>query len=137
VRAANSVGESPYSSQNTAGALIETVPAAPPVAPARNALTSMSSITVDYLPLTGTAGGGAPVLSYELQWDQGPAIQTWVALVGSSSDSLVTQFTVQDPGNPAYIVSGQLYRFRYRAKNRQGWGAFSVDSSIMAASVPG
>ena len=63
------MGDSVDSSQNTAGALIETVPSAPPVAPLRNSATGMTSITADYYSLTGTAIGGAPILSYELQWD--------------------------------------------------------------------
>jgi hypothetical protein len=91
VRATNLLGDSSDSSANTVGALIETVPSAPPVAPARNnLLTTMTSITVDYLAVTGFATGGATILSYELQWDQGPGAATWVSLVGYDSDSLVT-----------------------------------------------
>ena len=66
VVAVNDVGESTLSSQNTIGAYIETVPAAPPVPPIRNVLTTQTSITVDYLALTGAAIGGTSVLSYEL-----------------------------------------------------------------------
>jgi hypothetical protein len=137
VRATNLLGDSVDSSPNTAGALIETVPSSPPVAPLRNALTGTSSITVDYHPLAGAARGGAPILSYELQWDQGSAGATWVSLVGAASDSVLTQFTVQDAQDPAYVVSGTVYEFRYRARNRQGWGAFSSATSIMAAAEPG
>jgi titin len=136
IRAVNLVGESIDSSQNTAGALIETVPSAPPVAPLRNPLTTMSSLTVDYYALTGSAIGGTPVLSMELQWNQGDTTATWVALVGDSVDSLQTQFTVYDAGNPSLVQSGQYYSFRYRAKNRQGWGDFSGATSIIAANVP-
>ncbi len=113
------------------------MPRAPPVAPVRNALTSRSSITVDYYALTGTSGGGAEVLSYELQWDQGPTIMDWVELVGHSTNSLLNQYTIRDPSNPSYVVAGTYYRFRYRAKNRQGWGAWSPTASIIAAEVPG
>jgi len=137
VRASNLLGDSLDSSPNTAGAWIETVPSGPPVAPMRNALTGMTSITVDYHPLTGTARGGAAVLSYELQWDQGPTVASWVELVGYTSDSLLNVFTVEDGADPTYVVSGRVYTFRYRAKNRQGWGAFSQPTSIMAAAVPG
>ena len=118
VRATNLIGESPDSSHNTDGALVETVPSAPPVAPQRNAATTLSSLSVDYYALTGTSRGGTPVLSYELQWDQGASVGVWQELVGFSSDSLLNQFTVEDVSDPAYITSGGWYSFRYRAKNR-------------------
>jgi titin len=69
IRAVNLVGESVDSSQNTAGALIETVPSAPPVAPLRNPLTTQTSLVVDYYALTGSAIGGTAVLSMELEWN--------------------------------------------------------------------
>ena len=53
---------------------------------------------------------------------------------GTEGDSLLTSFKIEDP---TYVVSGRLYRFRYRAKNRQGWGAPSSTTTIMAAAVPG
>ena len=135
-RASNVLWQGPDSSQNTAGALVETVPSAPPVAPQRNAATTLSSLSIDYYALTGTSRGGTPVLSYELQWDQGASVGAWVELVGYSSDSLLNQFAVEDPGDPTYITSGEWYSFRYRAKNRQGWGAYSTAASVIAANVP-
>ena len=65
----NAIGAGLDGSQNTAGAVIETVPHAPPVAPQRNALTSEEALVVDYMALTGTADGGTPVVSYELWWN--------------------------------------------------------------------
>jgi hypothetical protein len=38
---------------------------------------------------------------------------------------------------PVTLVGGTVYNFRYRAKNRQGWGAVSTTTGIMAAAVPG
>jgi hypothetical protein len=60
----------------------------------------------------------------------------WEELVGYSADSLLNQFTVVDALDPSYITSGEWYAFRYRAKNRQGWGDFSTTGSIIAANVP-
>lgn len=154
VSAVNAIGESVASSVNSGGAFLETVPSAPPVAPSRNVLTGQTSITVDFLPLAGTSSGGAPVQSYELLWDEGvnhaatdlAVINNGatVSLVGGPSgsggiegDSLLTSFKIEDPADPTYVVSGRLYRFRYRAKNRQGWGAPSSTTTIMAAAVPG
>lgn len=90
VLATNLLGDGIASNPNTAGASVETVPRDPPVAPLRNALTGMASITVDYHPLIGTAKGGAPILSYELQWDSGSAGSAWAELVGYTSDSLLS-----------------------------------------------
>lgn len=66
IRAVNLIGDSLDSSVNSAGALVEKVPSAPPVAPLRNLATDMTSVTVDFYPLIGTSIGGAPILSYEL-----------------------------------------------------------------------
>lgn len=41
-----------------------------------------------------------------------------------------------DPGDGSLVVSGKYYSFRYRAKNRQGWGDYSSATSIIAANVP-
>lgn len=96
----------------------------------------MTKLVVDYMSLTGAADGGTPVTSYELQWNQGDHIGTWVELIGGSSDSLATQYTVYDAGNPTLVESGKSYSFKYRAKNRQGTGAFSTVTSIIAANRP-
>ena len=49
---------------NLIGALIETVPAKPPVEPVKNPTTTQSRLVVDYRNLTGTANGGATILAY-------------------------------------------------------------------------
>lgn len=34
------------------------------------------------------------------------------------------------------VTRGNTYRFRYRAKNCKGWGSFSPELYVLAASVP-
>lgn len=55
------------------------------------------------------------------------------SLVGAESqgDSLATDYSIS-----AGIQPGGLYRFRYRARNVNGWSGWSSLSYIRAASVP-
>lgn len=64
VSAENSIGHSDFSSVNTVGALVETIPRAPaPVT--RNELTSYLQIVVDWTLLqTEEETGGTAILSY-------------------------------------------------------------------------
>lgn len=55
----------------------------------------------------------------------------FVSLNGFSSNSMLTTFTVTQG-----VVKGREHRLRYRARNHIGWGPFSDDSSILAATVP-
>lgn len=51
--------------------------------------------------------------------------------VGFSINSLLTTFTTTSG-----IIKGREHRFRYRARNMIGWGAFSEESSVLAATIP-
>ena len=53
------------------------------------------------------------------------------SLVGYSSPYLMTSYMVNSG-----ITRGNTYRFRYRAKNCKGWGSFSSELYVLAASVP-
>jgi hypothetical protein len=55
----------------------------------------------------------------------------FVSLIGYTSDNLRLWHTVTEG-----ITKGTLYRFRYRARNDIGWGPFSDEAFILAASVP-
>ena len=67
VAAINAIGTGTYSVDNTAGALIETIPLTPPVAPLRDSQTTSTTLVVDITALTGTATGGATIDSYDIQ----------------------------------------------------------------------
>jgi hypothetical protein len=77
-----------------------------------------------------TDTGGLAILSYQLEWDQGGS--SWVALVGESSESLATSYTVTG------LTVGQAYSFRYIVRNEVGSSAaYSPVLSTSSATVPG
>ena len=55
----------------------------------------------------------------------------YVSLVGGTIDTMLTTKTIREG-----IFKGREYRFRYRCKNVNGWGAFSDVTYIRAAVVP-
>ena len=76
--------------------------------------------------------GGSEVLTYQLQIDDGAGGDFHV-LVGELTDPfLKLSHTVY-----AGIEEGTTYRFRLRALNAVGWGAYSPITYIEAASTPG
>ena len=79
VLAINSIGSSTISNANQVGGLVEKVPIKPPVAPLRNSATLKTSLVVDLTALIGSATGGSPILSYDLQWDNGNNVWTSVS----------------------------------------------------------
>jgi hypothetical protein len=74
--------------------------------------------------------GGSPIISYEVQMDDGKN-GIFTSIIGFNSNSLLTVYIVDKS-----IIKGRRHRFRYRAKNIVGWGSFSDDSFILAATVP-
>jgi hypothetical protein len=55
----------------------------------------------------------------------------FTSIIGFETNSLLTTVTVINN-----IIKGRPHRFRYRAKNAIGWGPYSDDSFILAATVP-
>jgi len=107
---------------------MQTVPLAPASPPSRvDASTSGTTLTVSFDPLSDPANGGAAILSYDLQIDDGGG---FAEVAGLSSDSLLTQHTISS------LMNGNTYDLKYRAKNVHGWGPYSAVSSILLASVP-
>jgi len=70
------------------------------------------------------------IISYELQMDDGMS-GDFISIVGFDVNSLLTTYTIVNG-----IVKGRGHRFRYRARNIIGWGDFSDESSILAATTP-
>ena len=102
----NLVGKSVPSALNISGALIERVPHKPPVSPTKNSATISTLLVVDYMHLYGSSNGGSEITSYEVEWDQGPSVKTFVSLqTGMSSQVSVS----------SNISPGLIYGFRYRA----------------------
>ena len=107
-----------------------TVPAKPSDRPVSDpSVTNDKRIKVDFAtPVPDNSG--SPILSYELQMDNGLA-GPFMSLVGFNSNSMQTTYTVSQG-----VVKGRQHRFRYRARNFVGWGPFSDVSAVLAATVP-
>lgn len=130
VAATNALGTSSYSATNTAGALIE-VPPQKPAGITRGTSSQPTEIEIVIAPLTGTATGGAEILTYVIQSNGGGSGTTFTSKFGSvSQPALGTSFL--DTG----LQSGQFYTYRYFGVNRQGDGAISDETQILAATVP-
>lgn len=56
---------------------------------------------------------------------------SYTSIVGFDTNSLLTTYTITSG-----IVKGRSHRFRYRARNAIGWGPYSDEISILAATIP-
>ena len=131
IRAHNNAG---YTDSAPLVVVLAAVPDTPTVAPTSDAtMTNKTLIKIDYTPLTSAQNGGSDVLSYDLQMDDGEG-GNFTSLIGGegAADSLATTYT-----NGYNLISGNLYRFKYRARNVNGWSAsFSPIAYIRAATRP-
>jgi hypothetical protein len=123
VSAYNANGWSDPSEENTSGATAKTTPAAMN-APVRDASSSESQIVVTWTALSGDAEtGGASILSYILEWDEGSGGADWEVLTGHTVKTLSTSFTISSG-----LVPGTAYLFRLKAENIYGEGPYSSES---------
>ncbi len=92
-------------------------------------MTNEERIRVTYgMPLP--SGRGSQIISIELQMDDGLG-GDYMSVSGGIIDTLLTSMTITQG-----VVKGREYRFRYRCKNVNGWGAFSDVTYIRAAVAP-
>lgn len=89
IQATNAFGTSVISEANTVGALIETVPWTPTVAPSRGANTGETQIELVLTPLTGVNTGGSTITSYVVLWNAGSGT-TLTPLLGVSTPNTAT-----------------------------------------------
>ena len=68
--------------------------------------------------------GGSPILIYDIQYDDG------------NRGDYKSIFTLSPAHTISGVEGGAQYRFRYRAKNFNGWGPFGDVAYILAATVP-
>ena len=130
VRAFNDAGSS---DSGVLSVILSAVPDTPASGPTSDAsVTNESRIKVNFGPQSASENGGSPVLSYDLQVDYGHD-DDFLSVIGGEGmdDSLETRYTIE-----TNIVSGNMYRFRYRSRNANGWSAYSPISYIKAATKP-
>lgn len=102
-------------------------PPKPNAAPSKDASKSSSTkITVLY---STTDNGGSPLLGYQLQYGVGLS-GGFSNLISSSASNMATSYTLLN------TIQGQNYYFRFRAKNKYGWGDYSDVGYIIAAEAP-
>jgi hypothetical protein len=125
VSAHNAKGHGPVSPTNTAttGAKVRRVPSAPAV-PTVTA-SSDAAITVAWAALVAPADGNSAVTAYNLYWDNGTGT-TSVSLF----QGLATSYSVSG------LTGGNTYKFKVRALNVYGAGAYSTELSETAIDVP-
>ena len=104
----------------------------------RDSTTSPTQVVVSWTALSlASDTGSLPILSYQLEFDQGSGEPTgsasWQSLVGNPSPSLLLKYSVNGSG---VVTSGTTYRFRVRASNALGWGPWSEVTAVLAAAVP-
>ena len=125
VESINTIGYSATSAENTLGALVQVVPAAPPSAPTRGEGTNESQLEVLYEAYADD--GGSAILAYVLELDRGQG-----AGFEEVDASRVNTFIIND----GTIDSGVTYTVRYRSQNVHGDSAYSPELEIIAATVP-
>lgn len=104
------------------------MPDAPTVIPAQDFTgTSATQIKIDYTAFTSSNNGGSAILGYDLWRDSGSG--TYVQLY-ESDQVLATSYIDTD------VEKGSSYKYKYRARNINGYGELSDESYMTAASVP-
>lgn len=121
-----------YASQVWSGIaefVMAAVPSQPAIPTEDTSLTTGSQIVVNY-GTTLPSNNGAPIVSLELQMDDGYG-GDFVTVTGNPIDNIDTNRVITP------VTKGLTYRFRYRAKNANGWSDFSDIAHIKAAVQPG
>lgn len=93
-------------------------------------------ITLSWLSITLTSQtGGDPADYYELEWDQGDA-NSWVSVfTPATQPSKLNSFNVTSIDDVPFL-SGQIIKFRLRARNGIGYGEYSEVTEVTCDKVP-
>jgi hypothetical protein len=132
VRAHNQYGYGSTSPVNAAGVTIQTIPGQVQGLMAGSTTSTQQVELVWTAMLSESQTGGAPILSYNLQWDGGLGLGVYEDLVGYGSDFTATGYTITSG-----IAAGVDYKFQVRAMNMWGWGAFSEVLTATPYAAPG
>jgi len=89
--------------------------------------SSDTSINIAWAALSSPANGNSAITAYNVYWDNGNATGTTSI---SLLQGLATTYTVSG------LTGGSTYRFKVRALNVYGAGAFSTELSVQAIDVP-
>ena len=84
-------------------------------------------ITISIADYIDEADSGCPILSFEIQMDDGK---------GGAFTSVTTLPFLDLYYTATKVEKSLVYRFRYRAQNCQGWSTFSPELYVIAAEPP-
>lgn len=123
VRAINNAG---YVESSTIKIALASLPSQPTNPPSSDStITNTKVLKVNIGVFDSTLNGGSPIISYEVQIDDGNDGN--FNSIYTLSPSLIFS---------SGIIRGAMYRTRYRAQNMNGWGPLSDTSLLQAATVP-
>lgn len=128
MKAKNKIGYGEYSETNTDGVVIATEPHKM-VSPYLGTDIDLNKLEVLWYALFNEKTGGSVVTSYNLQYDQGTG--QWLDVIGDETQlSLALQTVIR------FLSPEVQYKFRVRALNIYGWGAFSDEVTFFTSDVP-
>ena len=104
--------------------MMPSVPNSPTSLTRDNINTSSSQVVFTWIAPSST--GGAPILDYTIQWDQGTS--TYIQAAAGITFLTYTQ---------AGVSAGATYKFKVQARNSAGLGSQSSEFTIIAATTPG
>lgn len=134
--------------QNSSGpAIIQDVPLAPTATVLNDlATTNDLQIKLSWSSISGIANWrGYEITSYEVWWTDKDGTFPYEMLFTDTKPFVLTYThknmgTTPDVGDTVYptqaIVGGTRYRFKYRAVNLHGPGAFSTETIYYASTIP-
>lgn len=108
--------------------ILADIPDKPTSAPTRNVETDESTVGVNIVVVPDDHGSA--ITSYNIEIDDGQG-GPFVELQGDTYDSMALVGK-----KISGVLSGVMYRFRYRARNEIGFGEYSEIAYILTASKP-
>lgn len=125
ISSTNIIGTQISSSFNTEGAKIRTEPNKA-LNPLKGSQTNQSQVEVIIQETTqGIESGNSAILAYELVWNNGSGLTDIIVSENLESSRILSG-----------LIQGTDYVFKTRARNIYGYGEFSDEVTIRAASVP-
>jgi hypothetical protein len=126
----NEIGTSPFNAPSISTILVSQPPWKPPAAPTM-IQQAITFISVSMSEVTGLLTGGSPILSYNLQYmGQLTDPSDFLTIIGEVPDSMALTYVKNG------LLTDYVYVFRYRVRNKHGWGPFSDYVYIRTAVIP-
>lgn len=103
------------------------MPYTPASRPRRGGMTNESQMETLVSGVDTSADGGAPVISYAIEINDGTG---FVPVVGDPAHPLALSVIISP------VESGKTYTLRYRVRNVHGYSGYSPEEQIVACTVP-